>query len=166
MTDDLLKRINLEQLYPPFAERIRIMLEACRERGADYFAISGFRSYLEQAELFAQGRTTIGKKVTNAKPGESAHNFGIAVDFCRDADATRAGLQPGWKPEDYAILGEEAERAGLVWGGDWAMKDLPHVQLAGFVTRLDLQPLRKAFVVGGLPAVFAFLDSVEVVDAP
>ena len=40
-----------------------------------------FRTHEEQDNLFAQGRTKPGKKVTNAKGGQSIHNFGLALDI-------------------------------------------------------------------------------------
>ena len=42
--------------------------------------IQGFRTYAEQDALYAQGRTKKGKKVTNAKGGQSNHNLGLAID--------------------------------------------------------------------------------------
>ena len=42
--------------------------------------ISGSRTYAEQNVIDAQGRTTPGKIVSNAKGGQSLHNFGIAWD--------------------------------------------------------------------------------------
>lgn len=55
----------------------------------------GFRSIQEQNALYAIGRTKPGKKVTNAKGGQSPHNYGKAIDI--------APLQPNgkidWKDE-------------------------------------------------------------------
>jgi peptidoglycan L-alanyl-D-glutamate endopeptidase CwlK len=42
---------------------------------------SGYRSKKEQNELYAQGRSKPGQVVTNAKAGQSYHNYGLAVDF-------------------------------------------------------------------------------------
>ncbi|MFC6095818.1 M15 family metallopeptidase [Flavobacterium qiangtangense] len=42
----------------------------------------GFRTFKEQDELFAQGRTKPGPKVSNAKGGQSLHNYGLAFDIC------------------------------------------------------------------------------------
>lgn len=39
------------------------------------------RTFEEQDELYAQGRTKAGKKVTNAKAGQSYHNYSIAFDI-------------------------------------------------------------------------------------
>jgi len=40
-----------------------------------------YRTMERQQYLYEQGRTREGKKVTNAKAGESFHNYGCAVDF-------------------------------------------------------------------------------------
>ena len=42
--------------------------------------ISGSRPFDEQNKLFAQGRTIAGSVVTNARGGQSNHNFGVAWD--------------------------------------------------------------------------------------
>jgi peptidoglycan L-alanyl-D-glutamate endopeptidase CwlK len=161
MPTDLI-RISLDQLYLPFVEILLDVMAACRARGADYFAISGYRSDAEQMVLWCQGRTTPGTIVTGARAGESAHNYGIAVDFCRDGVLDRRGLQPDYRPESYVILGEEARRAGLVWGGDFKhLPDRPHVQWPGFVTKEDLAPLLQVKAKGGLSAVFAHLDGLK-----
>lgn len=155
----LFARIDVTQLYPPFLDRLATAIEEARVQGCHYWAISGFRSYAEQTKLYAQGRTQKpGLVVTNSQAGESAHNFGIAVDFCRDGLIDRAGLQPDWKLESYNELGEAARNHGLEWGGGWAFKDAAHVQWPGFVTAAQLAPLREAFEAGGLRAVWDFLD--------
>lgn len=41
----------------------------------------GYRSPVVQDGLYAQGRTKPGAKVTNAQGWESAHQYGLAVDF-------------------------------------------------------------------------------------
>ena len=46
-----------------------------------YVMTGGTRTYAEQDALYAQGRTTGGKRVTNARGGYSNHNFGVAGDF-------------------------------------------------------------------------------------
>lgn len=135
-------RINLDLIYPPFLEQILDVIAACNARGATYIATHGFRSYSQQMDLWTQGRTKPGKIVTNAKGGQSAHNFGLAIDFVRDS-SPKPGVQPGWLKGDYDILAEEAEKAGLHSGK--AYKDWPHVAWPGYVTAKDLAPLDAAF---------------------
>lgn len=158
MPVDLL-RISLDQLYLPFVEKVLNVMAACRARGADYFAISGYRDDAEQLKLWRQGRFEPGPIVTYAMPGQSAHNFGLAVDFVRDGVLDRRGLQPDWRPESYDVLGEEAERAGLAWGGSWRKPDRPHVQWPGYVTAKELAPLKVIKDAAGLTEVFAFLSA-------
>ena len=43
--------------------------------------VEGYRTYKRQNDLYAQGRTKSGKIVTNAKGGESLHNYGRAIDY-------------------------------------------------------------------------------------
>jgi peptidoglycan L-alanyl-D-glutamate endopeptidase CwlK len=138
------------------------MLDDAMGQGAMFFVISGFRTYAEQMALWTQGRTAPGKIVTNATGGQSAHQFGIAADLCRDGVVDRAGLQPDHRPESYEILREFAPKHGLVWGGGWKFADRPHVQMPNYVTAEDLAPLRERYENAGLLAVFQYLDSPEV----
>jgi hypothetical protein len=154
-TDLLLSRVDVSMLYPPFLVRLRAMLdEAWRSSKRSYWVVEGHRSYKRSDELFEQGRTKPGPVVTNAKAGQSAHNFGIAADLVRDSYLDRAGVQPDYRPESYELLGVLCPKHGLVWGGSWRFKDLPHVQLPGYVTALQLAPLRDAFARGGLSAAW------------
>ena len=81
----------LAGLYPPFADAVRIFLQYCDWYGYRVSLTSGYRSLSEQAALYAQGRTPaeviqhvskhgVGGAVTDAWPGASAHNYGLAVD--------------------------------------------------------------------------------------
>jgi hypothetical protein len=42
--------------------------------------VQGVRTFAEQDALYAQGRTRKGLRVTNAKGGQSYHNYGLAAD--------------------------------------------------------------------------------------
>lgn len=77
--------------------------------------ISTYRTFAEQDALYAQGRTTPGNIITNARGGESFHNYKIAFDiYCKD----------------YNKVGAIGKKIGLEWGGDWeTFKDLAHFQL-------------------------------------
>lgn len=151
-------RIDATRLFPEFRRRLQSMLDdAQQNHAANYWVVSGFRTYAEQDELFAQGRTAPGKQVTRANGGQSAHNFGIAADLCLDGVVERKGLQPDWRPESYELLRELAPRHRLVWGGAWQTPDMPHVQMPDFVTLAQLKPLREIYEAQGLVAVFDFL---------
>lgn len=91
------------------------------------------RTMDEQAHLYAQGRTLPGPIVTKAKPGQSAHNYGMAFDICFvGAVPYPEATDPRWHA--LGILGEEL---GLSWGGpngkgDRFTFDRPHFERAGW----------------------------------
>ena len=115
----------IDRLQPEVAPYARALLERAAAIGLEVKLISGLRTYAEQDELFAQGRTKPGRRVTNAKGGESNHNFGIAFDV---------GVFRGkdYLPESpaYDVIGAIGVELGLEWGGDWhSFIDKPHFQL-------------------------------------
>lgn len=144
MSGLLLSRVDVTLAYPPFLERLVALLDDAIRQQRAYWVIDLHRSYARSDELFEQGRTKPGPKVTNARGGQSAHNFGIAADLVLDGYMERVGLQPDYRPAAYDLLGFLCPKHGLVWGGNWQFKDLPHVQLPGYVTGAELAPLRTA----------------------
>jgi peptidoglycan L-alanyl-D-glutamate endopeptidase CwlK len=118
----------------------------------------GLRTIAEQDALYAQGRTTPGKIVTNAPGGSSFHNFGLAVDLVEDGDANNAGIQWSWANNvNYLKIGDLATQVGLEWGGFWkSMKDYPHVQLT---TGLTISDANALYHLGGLPKVWERVDA-------
>lgn len=69
---------EIEKLYPSMRESARLFL--CEAKDINAFLFCGYRSFDKQAELYAQGRTMPGDIVTNARPGYSFHQFGLAID--------------------------------------------------------------------------------------
>jgi peptidoglycan L-alanyl-D-glutamate endopeptidase CwlK len=85
---------------------------------------STLRTFEEQAELFAIGRTKPGDIVTNAKAGESWHNFGLALDVVPLVNGKAIWDSPFWNR-----IGELGKQVGLFWGGDFkSFKDKPHFE--------------------------------------
>jgi peptidoglycan L-alanyl-D-glutamate endopeptidase CwlK len=97
----------------------------------------GFRSYPEQNELYARGRTKKGSKVTNAKAGYSWHNFGFAADYCFVVNGKITWSGP------WSLFGRVAKRFGLEWGGDFKFVDRPHVQLTKGRTLASMRKVKK-----------------------
>ena len=71
---------SLDDLLPPVRSRAQAFLAACKQEGIDILVTSTYRDLESQAALYAQGRTAPGKRVTNAKPGQSYHNWRVAFD--------------------------------------------------------------------------------------
>ncbi len=172
------KAVQWDLVYPPVQALYRAALAECKKEGADYYATCGTRTYQQQTALYLQGRNTPGPHageehypekgltVTKSRPGESAHNFGIAVDSTRDADLTRAGLQPDWKLEDYEILARHAKKQGLhslFYSAEF--REGPHCELdlesRGLTKRLlRMEFERRGFhdLKAGLADAWALLD--------
>lgn len=162
--DPRLRRVNWDLIYPPFRETCFRLASNLASSGHDFFAISGFRSRAEQWDLYSKGRTAPGKRVTNAKPGQSLHNYGLAVDWCLDADRNRAGLQPDWRLPEYERLAVAAEGLGLESAFRWrTFKEGPHVQVANVSLRNIMSTFADAVKQGldehaAVKAVWAHLD--------
>lgn len=114
------------------------------------------RTWKEQDDLYAQGRTKPGKKVTNAKGGDSYHNYAIAVDICLIINGVQASwdVKKDWdqdKQSDWMEVVKAFKDKGWKWGGDWVkFKDMPHFEKTfGFtVKQLKEKYLRKDFIAG------------------
>jgi len=116
---------NISTLHPALRSIARNFLELCAKQNLGVKIICGTRTFSEQAELFAKGRTIPGAKVTEAGPGQSMHNFGLAFDI---------GVFDGkeYIPESnrYVTAGAIGKSLGLDWGGDFKKPvDQPHFEL-------------------------------------
>jgi peptidoglycan L-alanyl-D-glutamate endopeptidase CwlK len=115
----------IAKLQPEVAPYARALVARASAVGIEAKVINGLRTYSEQDELFAQGRTKPGRRVTNAKGGESNHNFGIAFDVGVFDDKAYLPESPA-----YDVLGAIGVELGLEWGGNWqGFVDKPHFQL-------------------------------------
>lgn len=89
----------------------------------------GLRTFEEQNKLFNQK-----PKVTNAKGGQSIHNYGLAVDIVLIIDGKEASwnTQTDWdndKKADWSECVEIFKKYGWSWGGNWtSFKDYPHFE--------------------------------------
>lgn len=115
---------SLDESMKPYA---RAFLEAAGAAGLKLTLTQGYRSKEYQERLYEQGRTTPGAVVTNAKPGLSKHNFGVAIDVAPLNEHGKA-----YWPNDEKLweqIGQIGESVGLKWGGRWSkFKDRPHFE--------------------------------------
>ena len=130
---------KLDDLHPTVAERAQQLMELAQAEGIEILVTSTLRSFEEQAELFAIGRTKPGGKVTNAKAGESWHNFGLAFDVVPLVNGKAVWDSPFWNR-----IGELGKQAGLVWGGDFqSFKDKPHFEFHPDLTLAEANRRRE-----------------------
>jgi peptidoglycan L-alanyl-D-glutamate endopeptidase CwlK len=116
---------NIATLQPEVRPFAIALVQRAAARGIVIKVISGTRSYAEQDALYAQGRTAPGEIVTNARGGQSNHNFGIAFDV-----GVFDGLRYLGHSPLYKAVGAIGLDLGLEWGGKWtSFIDEPHFQL-------------------------------------
>lgn len=119
---------KLADLLPEPARLCSLFVQAAASQGIDILITSTFRDMESQAALYAQGRSTPGPIVTNAKAGSSFHNYRVAFDFVPLIHGKAV-----WN--DTALFnkcGAIAEQCGLEWAGRWeSFKELAHCQLTG-----------------------------------
>lgn len=120
------------------------------DQGLNVDVFSGYRSFKEQNALYAKGRTKPGNKVTNAKGGQSWHNYGLAVDVVFYVNG-----KPSWEEyHDWEKLGRIGKLVGFEWGGDWKKRDRPHFQ---YTMNMDTKTALKLYKTGGLELVWSHL---------
>lgn len=116
----------LSGLDPNFAQAVQILDLYCQYYGLQLVLAGGTRSNDEQARLYAEGRTAAQiaghvrlrgaqGSVTDAPPGLSAHNWGLAVDL--DADS-----------KDFA----QCKAVAVALGFGTVSWDPPHLEWPGW----------------------------------
>jgi peptidoglycan LD-endopeptidase CwlK len=146
---------SFDALAEPFKSKTLELDRLIKEKGLPFVVFETRREFKRQAELYRQGRrlqdglmVVVDKSaiVTKAQAGESAHNWGLAVDFILDVNHeywNKWAIKPdgAWdsgqtskatKPNVINVwyqLGVLAKELDLEWGGSWQFRDLPHVQL-------------------------------------
>lgn len=118
---------DLNALRPVMRPMVDPWLDSCAAAGIDVLVTCTYRSYDEQTSLYAQGRTTPGPIVTYAKAGQSAHNYGLAIDVVPVING-----KPDWNGGDpvWQQIGGMGQAQGLEWYGapGSLFKELPHFQ--------------------------------------
>lgn len=89
----------------------------------------GIRTFEKQAELLAKK-----PPVTKAGPGQSYHNYGLALDFVLIHTNGKASYSLSEDLDadgiaDWREVAEAFKAQGFSWGGEWnTFKDNPHVE--------------------------------------
>jgi len=142
-------------LHVPVQRAARRSLRALLDAGFSVKILSGTRTYAEQNELYALGRTKPGSIVTKARGGASNHNFGLAWDIGLWVEGYYDGKK---KPVDRALERRAAARyveasevvgglgtPRLEWGGSWTrFSDPPHYQIDVGLTLAELRQHLKS----------------------
>lgn len=126
---------SLEDLQPTVRKKAEQLLELAQKENIELLITSTRRTEAEQNSLYAQGRTTPGAIVTNARYPYSLHNHGVAFDIVPVENG-----QAIWNNNDlWNRVGALGKSIGLEWGGDWTLfPDKPHFQYTAGLTLQDL----------------------------
>ncbi|MCP1289761.1 MULTISPECIES: M15 family metallopeptidase [Chromobacterium] len=127
---------RIEDLHPDLQPICREFVRRCEAAGVTALITTTWRSGAEQDELYAQGRTKPGSKVTNARAGQSAHNAMIqgkpaarAFDVVPlvNGKAMWDAKHPAWQ-----TMGRIGMELGLNWYGrpNAPFREFPHFELA------------------------------------
>lgn len=128
----------IAKLHPKIRDRVTDALaeaERLLTGRAQPIITFGLRTVEEQQALYEQGRTKPGQKVTNAKGGQSYHNYGLAIDFALLIDGKTVVWETGKDYDgdhvsDWMEVVKVFKAAGFTWGGDWvSLKDYPHFEM-------------------------------------
>ncbi|HAA4910462.1 TPA_asm: alkaline phosphatase, partial [Listeria monocytogenes] len=123
------RKLNVSGMNKSVADKTRNVIKKMAKKGIYLCVAQGYRSSAEQNALYAQGRTKPGAVVTNAKGGQSNHNYGVAVDLCL---YTSDGKNVIWESTTsrWKTVVSAMKAEGFDWGGDWkSFKDYPHFEL-------------------------------------
>lgn len=143
------KRNKSKQVHPEVYKRAVELI--CRCHAEDVFIVftDGLRTLEDQAVLYGKGRANYwysnknysdpaAKRVSNAQPGQSFHNYGLALDFVTcDGSGKNIDWVVGPKWRRAAAIAKEL---GFAWGGDWTgFVDYPHIEYNGGLTIAQVQ---------------------------
>jgi hypothetical protein len=129
--------MTLHHEFQPIVSHWLMMMEA----EARYPLITDARrTFAEQEKLYAQGRTSDDPRVTNARAGQSFHNYGLAIDY------VDLGVNVRFEAEDYAHTNysrgaELARSLGMIDGFSWVHADRPHIEWHPGMTPRDASTL-------------------------
>ncbi len=135
----MLSSRNIKLLENILQRGINEFFKRCEENKLDVLITQTLRDNEYQNYLYAKGRTSGGSIVTNAKAGESYHNYGLAFDICKNVK--------GHEYDDLEFFkkcGEIWTEMGGTWGGNFKnFKDYPHFDVSNLISIKELKRGKK-----------------------
>ncbi len=121
---------RLAGVHPRLVQALTAVFDTLEAEGTPMFVVEGVRTVERQAALYAQGRTAPGPVVTYRdgvirKSNHQPHDDGLGYAV----DSAFAAFDPFAASHPWERYGELLRAQGVTWGGDWAMRDLPHAEL-------------------------------------
>lgn len=150
---------SLDMLYPKIKDTAVKFQDKAKAAGIPITIVQTVRTHDEQQAIWDKGRTApgadcvhngerrhvgtckehpMGLTVSNSKPGDSIHEYRMAIDIAVLKDG-----RPTWDGVDalYMKLGPIGESCGFEWGGRWPARkmDMPHYQMTFGLSLADLK---------------------------
>ena len=125
----------LNTLDPRFKQKVIQFINNARKSGYNVTITDGYRSIQTQKGLYSKGRFGSTESiVTNAIPGSSPHNFGMAIDFyVLDKNYLLNFNYTNDMTKTHTEAAQVGKKIGLEWGGDWTSPyDPPHLEMKGW----------------------------------
>lgn len=122
---------KIEDLVPELQHKYILFREAMTKAGIDFIVTCTYRSPEEQAELYAQGRTKPGRKVTWTLKSKHCERKAFDIVIIKNG-------KPLWDTNidtndndlsDWFEAGKIGESVGLIWGGRFKNPDMPHFEI-------------------------------------
>ena len=137
---------KIEDLIPRLQDLARQHIKLCADQGIDIIITSTYRDAETQTKLYAVGRFGDKRKtVTDAKAGESWHNYRRAYDVVPIRNGKPVWGTTGDDLKMWGYVGMYGERLGLSWAGRWnARKEFPHFQLSDNLSFAQADALMKS----------------------
>jgi len=128
---------DMGDLVEPAKTHLQALLNAWSLAGYTILVTSTYRDSEAQDALYARGRSTPGPIVTDARGGESFHQYRCAMDVVPliNGKCDWTGSDPIWRQ-----MIDIAHVQGITCGADWAtFHELCHFQWTGGLTLDDLK---------------------------
>jgi peptidoglycan L-alanyl-D-glutamate endopeptidase CwlK len=127
---DQLTISRIQQAHPIIRKELEALYIECNNllpKGVRLRFSSVFRSVTEQNALYNQR-----PKVTNAKGGQSIHQYGLAFDVVilldKDNNGTFEAIDWDINSKYFKSVVAFFKSKGYSHGGDWKWKDFPHFE--------------------------------------
>ena len=134
---------SMEDLSPVAHAKLADFVDSATKVGIDVLITCTYRTIAEQDAIYAQGRSVPGHIITNARGGDSFHNYRCAIDVVvmRSGKPLWSVFAPdGTMEPEWQKLGELAAAQGVEWAGTWEhFKEYAHFQYTGGLSLADFK---------------------------
>lgn len=119
---------DLNELLPVVKDAAVRALAKVKAAGIEVLVTCTYRTAAEQKALYEQGRTKPGKIVTKAKPGQSFHEYRVALDLYPVINGKPDFA--GSHTETWKKVASFFKEEGFEWAYEWkTFKEMPHFQM-------------------------------------